>query len=161
KWKRSAFDSVAEKHPDRYRHEPERNRPAPDRARHRTPDSLANHAETEGLGTGGEVRDPLCKRGMHVAKDASPQAGGPTLGAGFTGLELYLGPGKRLWILGKGFRQPVCSSENAQGPETRTPTPFEVLPGYPVQIAQRLPDRLPEQSGGLVVVGMGPGGGLG
>ena len=52
------------------------------------------------LGIGPAIENMICKR-PGFTEEAFPQAGGPTLEAGFTGLESYSGPGKRLWILGK------------------------------------------------------------
>src|ERR1051326_5450606 len=58
-------------------------------------------------------QNTICKR-PSFTYEAFPQAGGPTLEAGFAGLESCSGPGKRLWILGIAAPRDVCSSENAQ-----------------------------------------------
>jgi hypothetical protein len=55
----------------------------------------------------------ICKR-PGFSQEAFPQAGGPTLEAGITGLESYTGPGKSLWILGKAEPETVLLSENAE-----------------------------------------------
>ena len=51
------------------------------------------------LGIGSALRT-LVVSGQASIAEAFPQAGGPTLEAGFTGLESYSGRGKTLWILG-------------------------------------------------------------
>src|SRR5215510_8844893 len=72
-----------------------------------------------------------------------------------TGLESYSGRGKRLWILGIAVRETVSSSENAERPEAGPPPAPELVPRHGLQVVERLPDRLSEQPGGRIRVGMG------
>src|SRR3954465_11453325 len=97
----------------------------------------------------------ICKR-PGFGEEAFPQAGGPTLEAGITGLESCLGRGKRLWILGKASAETVSSSENAERAESRPPPTPEVVPGNRLQVVERLANRLSQQPRGHIRIGLRP-----
>src|SRR3954466_6125849 len=96
------------------------------------------------LGIAEKDENIVCKR-PGFSKEAFPQAGGPTLEAGITGLESCLGQGKRLWILGKAVAETVCSSENAERAEPGASPAPELVAGNRFEVVERLPDRLAQQ----------------
>ena len=59
----------------------------------------------------------------------------------FTGLELYSGRGKTLWILGIAALENVSSSENAEAPKTRSPAALQLIPASPFEVLECLADR--------------------
>src|SRR6266567_194649 len=152
KWKRSSFDSVAATILTGTETRPKEIVPLQIDRGMLLPFPPGTAAKTVGFR---EVR-PRGIYGLQAANNrrsrASPQAGGPTLGAGFTRPEPYSGPGKSLWILGIVGRRSVCSSENAEGAESRSSPAFQLVARDPVEPLEGFPERFADQPGRLVVV---------